>query len=316
MSFYLDVGKRYKRKEIVPSDTCFPKLLQNIERPVQRLYAIGNVSLLEKPSLAIVGARKATPYGLGCAQHFARLASRHGITIVSGGAIGCDQAAHKGAISANGRTIVVLGNGADVVYPRGANELFEQVLHSDGVLVSEAPWGAKPNKYGFVRRNRIIAGLALATLIVEAGLPSGTFTTADASLAQGKDVMVVPGAITSSESQGANNLLLLGALPVVDDQSFLNYLCDIFHECMSKTFVSQGKLTNEMYSKSASYANASSVQRSLLDAICAKASTPEELVHLLAGNMTQTIRELSTLELAGDIIRMRDGRYGMQMQNS
>ncbi|MCL2757307.1 MAG: DNA-protecting protein DprA, partial [Coriobacteriia bacterium] len=196
------------RSELLPGSPLFPAGLLEIEEPVKRLYCIGDVRVLGSPALAIVGARKATPYGLSCAHRFARRAAQEGITVVSGGAIGCDQAAHRGALEGGGKTIVVLGCGADVVYPARAFSLFEEVLATGGAIVTEAPWGSPPSKWGFRRRNRIIAALAHSTLIVEAGLPSGTFSTADATLAQGKDVLVVPGSIDSMESRGSNRLLL------------------------------------------------------------------------------------------------------------
>ena len=219
------------RSELLPGSPLFPAGLLEIEEPVKRLYCIGDVRVLGSPALAIVGARKATPYGLSCAHRFARRAAQAGITVVSGGAIGCDQAAHRGALEGGGKTIVVLGCGADVVYPARAYSLFEEVLATGGAVVTEAPWGSPPSKWGFRRRNRIIAALAHSTLIVEAGLPSGTFSTADATLAQGKDVLVVPGSIDSMESRGSNRLLLQGAMPVIDLDSFDDALSIIFGQC-------------------------------------------------------------------------------------
>lgn len=217
-----------KRSELLPGSALFPQRLLQLQDVPKKLFALGNIDVLNTPTIAIVGARKATAYGLECAARFARRAAALGVTVVSGGAIGCDMAAHQGALDAGGKTVVVLGSGADVVYPLRARGLFREVLHSGGVLLSEAPWGSPPLSWAFSKRNRIIAALADATLIVEAGLPSGTFQTADHTLALGNELMVVPGPIFSKESKGSNQLMLQGALPVIDDDSFEDYLAQLF----------------------------------------------------------------------------------------
>jgi DNA processing protein len=275
-----------------------------VEPPIQSLNVLGDGALLNRPALAIVGARKATPYGLSCARHFAALAVEMGLVVVSGGAIGCDQAAHNGTLSAEGKTVVVLGCGADVVYPRRAAELFAKILDSGGAIVSEAPWGSPPSRFGFRRRNRIIAALGRATLIVEAGLPSGTFSTADDTLAQGKEVLVVPGSIHSNESTGSNRLLLQGALPVVDDESFRDYLFTIVGEELSALNASLGSENWQEVS-----AEAQDARSAVVSALMAQAMTVEEIAALKGGDITAAIRELSALEFTGTVTRLRDGRY-------
>lgn len=205
----------------------FPLALKDIPRPPEKLYVIGNPDAL-KPGLAVIGARKATPYGLTCARRFARLAAEKGIVIISGGARGCDSESHRAALEAGGPTVVFLGGGCDCVYPPEHFGLFQNVIDSGGAVASERPWGFAPKPFTFRERNRLIAGLADAVLIVEAGLPSGTFSTADEALEAGKEVLVVPGAITSEFSRGSNRLLYQGAIPVVDDESFEDAL---FNAC-------------------------------------------------------------------------------------
>lgn len=207
------------RFEVLFEDPAFPEALRTIPYPPKRLYGVGNVDALE-PGLAVIGARKATPYGLGCARRFARIAAEKGTVIVSGGARGCDSEAHRAALEAGGRTVVFLGGGCDELYPAEHAGLFQRIVDGGGAVVSEYPWGMRPRPAMFRTRNRLIAGLAHAVLIVEAGLPSGTFSTADEALEAGRDVLVVPGAITSVYSRGSNRLLLQGATPVVDDESF------------------------------------------------------------------------------------------------
>lgn len=205
----------------------YPDQLMNIPDPPHALYGVGDPRVLET-GLAIIGARKATPYGREVARKFARLAAEHGIPIISGGALGCDSAAHRGCMEAGGSTVVVLGGGCDRIYPESNRSLFQEIVDKGGAVVSEQQWRFPPMPYTFRARNRIIAGLARATLIVEAGLPSGTFSTADDALAANRDVLVVPGAITSPHSRGANRLLYQGATPIVDEETFEDVICDLF----------------------------------------------------------------------------------------
>ena len=184
------------RFEVAFDDPSFPEALRTIPYPPKRLYGVGDVGALE-PGLAVIGARRATPYGLGCARRFARIAAEKGVVIVSGGARGCDSEAHRAALEAGGRTVVFLGGGCDELYPAAHRGLFQRIVDAGGVVVSEHAWDMRPRPNMFRTRNRLIAGLAHAVLIVEAGLPSGTFSTADEALEAGRDVLVVPGAITS-----------------------------------------------------------------------------------------------------------------------
>ena len=207
------------RAVIRRGEAGYPVAFGRIAQPPAALYVVGDASALVE-GIAVVGARKATPYGIGCAKRFAQAAARRGVCVISGGARGCDAAAHAAALEAGGRTVVFLGGGCDELYPAENAGLFQRVVEGGGAVVSEHDWHATPRPYYFRARNRLIAGLARATLIVEAGLPSGTFSTADEALAAGRDVLVVPGAITSPASRGANRLLWQGATPVVDDESF------------------------------------------------------------------------------------------------
>lgn len=207
----------------------FPDSLREIPRPPEKLYVVGDASALV-PGLAVIGARKATPYGLSCARRFARLAAEKGVVIISGGARGCDSEGHRAALAAGGRTVAFLGGGCNQLYPPEHAGLFQSIVDAGGAVASEHPWDMPPLPHQFRERNRLIAGLADAVLIVEAGLPSGTFSTADEALEAGKDVLVVPGAITSESSHGSNRLLFQGAIPIVDDASFEDAL---FQTCGS-----------------------------------------------------------------------------------
>lgn len=227
------IGERY---EIFEDDELYPKAFKSLTSPPQCLRIIGNPKALQE-GLAIVGARKATPYGISAAKHFARLAAEKDIVVISGGARGCDTASHQGALERNGKTVVILGGGCDEIYPPENYKLFQEVIEANGAIVSERDWTFHPMQFTFRERNRLIASLARATLIVEAGLPSGTFSTADAALSSGKEVLVVPGSINSPFSLGANRLIYQGATPIVDDDTFFDQLFTIYG-CMKQEEIS------------------------------------------------------------------------------
>lgn len=144
----------------------FPEPLAQIPSPPERLYVLGDPSCLQ-PGLAVIGARRATPYGKSCARHFATLAAEKGVRIISGGARGCDSESHRAALACHEPTVVFLGGGCDRYYPACHGTLFQQVIDGGGAVVSEHPWDTAPLPYMFRMRNRLIAGLAQAVLIVE-----------------------------------------------------------------------------------------------------------------------------------------------------
>ena len=215
------------RCEVDRKSTWYPASFEALAQPPEKLYLIGDPTALVE-GLAVIGARRATPYGLSCAHRFALLAAKRGVCIISGGAVGCDSQAHLAALEVQARTVVFLGGGCDRLYPASHAEMFQRIVDSGGAVVSEYGWDQDPRPYAFRLRNRLIAGLSRAVLIVEAGLPSGTFSTADEALGMGKEVLVVPGAITSQSSRGSNRLLFQGATPIVDDETFNDILGQTF----------------------------------------------------------------------------------------
>lgn len=192
-----------------PEDELYPTLLKEIHLPPPILFCQGDVSLPAQPAIAVVGARKASPYGKSAAAELSRDIAGQGFTIVSGGARGIDSAAHQGALL-RGRTIAVLGCGVDVVYPRENAKLFAQI-REEGLIVSEYTPGTQPLPAFFPMRNRIIAGLSKGTVVVEAAKRSGSLITAELSLSEGRDVFAVPGSIYSETSAGTNHLIQQGA---------------------------------------------------------------------------------------------------------
>ncbi len=189
----------------------YPKLLRNIYNPPISIYIRGNKEILNKPTLAIVGCRQATNYGKYVAQNFSYNLSKSGFIIESGLARGIDKYAHQGTIMAKGKTIAVLGNGIDTIYPKENINLARQILALDGAIISEYPLGATPEKMNFPMRNRIISGMSNGVLVVEAKEKSGTLITTDFALEQGRDVFAIPGNINSENSVGTNELIKQGA---------------------------------------------------------------------------------------------------------
>lgn len=201
-------------RALAPGSADFPALLASIPDPPLVLWARG--VLPDRPALSIVGARRASTRGLDTARDFARAVARAGIPVISGLAYGIDAAAHAGALDGGGHTLAVLASGLDRVTPSGQAKLAQRVLDSGGGWLSEHAPGAGAHPYHFPERNRLISGLASATLIVEAREKSGSLWTARHALEQGRDVLVVPGPIDSDLCRGTNRLLRDGATPVIE----------------------------------------------------------------------------------------------------
>jgi DNA processing protein len=189
----------------------YPERLKEIYDPPPVLWVRGNADLLARPSIAIVGTRHPTPYGTGIAEMLARDLSARGMLIVSGMARGIDTAAHKGALGAGKPTVAVWGTGADVIYPKENKKLAEDILATGGAIVSELPLGTFPAPQNFPKRNRILSGVSVGVLVVEASENSGTRVTARCAADQGRDVFAVPGNVTSKNSWTPNTLIKQGA---------------------------------------------------------------------------------------------------------
>jgi len=202
----------------------YPALLAELYDPPRRLHLRGGpAAILDRPSVAIVGARSCSPYGAQVARDLARELAAAGLVVVSGLARGIDGEAHRGALAAGGLTVAVLGCGIDRDYPRAHAELARRIAAS-GLVVSEYPAGVEPSPWRFPARNRIIAGLAQATVVVEARERSGALITADFALELGREVFAVPGEITSGLSGGTNDLIRQGATPLLGAEDVLEAL--------------------------------------------------------------------------------------------
>jgi DNA processing protein len=192
-------------------DPCYPPRLREIYDPPLILYIRGNSEVLTKPGIAMVGTRHPTPYGSGMAERLAYDLAAQGLIIISGMARGVDTASHRGAISAKGKTVAVFGTGVDVIYPKENSRLSEQILALGGALISEFPLETFAAPQNFPIRNRILSGMSVGVLVVEAAEYSGTRITARCALEQNRDVFAVPGNVTNKNSWGPNTLIKQGA---------------------------------------------------------------------------------------------------------
>jgi len=192
-------------------DNRYPARLKEIYDPPLVLYVRGNAELLGEPGMGVVGTRHPTPYGMGMAERLSNDLASRGLVIVSGMARGVDTHAHRGALNGKGKTIAVWGTGIDVPYPRDNKRISEAIVAAGGTLTSEFPVGTFAAPQNFPIRNRIISGLSLGVLVVEAGEYSGTRITARCALEQGRDIFAVPGNVTNRNSWGPNNLIKQGA---------------------------------------------------------------------------------------------------------
>lgn len=280
------------------SDGYPPGVLDLANAP-KRLYMLGNPEALQGPAIAIVGTRRPTPYGIALTELAAKLAVEAGITVVSGGAIGCDQAAGMKALACGGVHVVVLGCGADVIYPSSSRDLIDKTLEAGGAVVSIAPWGTKPQRFLFPQRNRVIAALSEAVFIGEAGMPSGTFSTAEAAMELGREVLVAPGSVFSPESRGANYLIGVGACCITDEESLEIALSRIYgvlrhpHEPLREV------------------ESADPREQCVLRGLAASPMRSEDIARLAGLDARGCLEFLSDLMISGRVEQLIDGRYAL-----
>ena len=208
------------------ADNTYPQKLLEISNPPAVLYAIGNLHWLNHPTIAMVGSRSATPQGEKNAENFAESLCNQGLCVVSGMALGIDGASHRGALKANGATIAVVGTGLDIVYPARHRDLAHKIAER-GLIISEFPLGTPSKAQNFPRRNRLISGLSLGCLVVEANIDSGSLITARLSAEQGREVFAIPGSIHSPVTKGCHQLIKQGAKLVENVQDILEELKNI-----------------------------------------------------------------------------------------
>lgn len=204
-------------------DADYPRRLKEIDQSPPVLYIKGSINVEDDWAVAVVGTRRVTPYGRQVAGEIASYLAQNGITVISGLARGVDAISHQSALRAGGRTIAVLGSGVDVIYPPEHRKLAVEIAEQ-GALVSDYPVGTSPDGVNFPPRNRIISGLSLATVVVEAGEKSGALITAEFAVEQGREVFAVPGSILAPQSEGTNQLIEQGARPLLKMSEILDSL--------------------------------------------------------------------------------------------
>ncbi len=286
-----------ERFEISQDEPEYPESLKELEDAPQKLYVIGDIGLLKSLCVSIIGSRKSTPYGEAAAEFCAEVAVDHKLTVVSGAAIGCDLAAGLKTLECGGRSIAVLGSGADVVYPSQARKFLERLKRGEGLVISEQPWGHKPLRWTFPKRNRIIAALSRALIVVEAGFKSGTSSTAVAAFDLGREVYAVPGSIFAKSSQGCNQIISEGAGIIVDKLSLDVAFSQLYESfCMRRE--GEGSQLNQ----------ADPIIRALLSSPCDLESLQEILK---MSSVVELMTMMSAYELDGTVVKLRDGRYSL-----
>ncbi|MEI7612123.1 MAG: DNA-processing protein DprA [Betaproteobacteria bacterium] len=226
-SAHVESALRWSESEgqqiVTLADPEYPQLLLQIPDPPILLYVRGRIDLLNKPALAIVGSRNPTPQGIQNAERFAAALSQAGLSITSGLALGIDAAAHRGALAVDGDTVAFIGTGIDRIYPAKNKQLTIDIAHT-GAIVSEFPLGTPASASNFPRRNRLISGLSLGVLVVEAAIESGSLITSRLACEQGREVFAIPGSIHSPQSRGCHQLIKQGAKLVETVQDVLDEL--------------------------------------------------------------------------------------------
>lgn len=271
----------------------YPPMLREIKtRPDQLYYSGPLLELLRQHRVAIVGSRRITSYGHQITTIFAKELARRGIVIISGLAIGVDATAHRACLEAGGKTIAVLPSPLDNILPSMHRRLAERILENGGALVSEYEAGLEPNKHNFIERNRIMSGLAEAVLLTEAAENSGTVHTAQFAADQGRDVLVVPGNITSLTSVGTNHLLKTGAAPAT---SYLDVLHALkLEDNLAPARAPEGRNVSE---------------QSIIDLLASGVIEGEQLLELSGLDVAVFGQVLTMLELRGAIRPLGANRW-------
>jgi DNA processing protein len=277
-------------------DDAYPEPLTRIYAPPPFLLVKGNLTAADQDAVAIVGSRVCTAYGKQITEQLASGLVEAGMTIVSGLARGIDSCAHRGALKAGGRTIAVLGCGLDIIYPPENEELYNEISVS-GAVVTEFPFGLKPDKFNFPTRNRIISGLSKGVVVIEAGKMSGALLTVQHAIDQNREVFAVPGNINSAASAGTNELLKQGAIPVT---SPADVLLALGHHPDHKAEVKTRPLP-ELPDHELVVYNSLTNQPQQIDALSQRVSRP----------VAEVLSSLFSLEMAG-LVRQLPGKLFMR----
>jgi DNA processing protein len=296
-----------QRRLITWGSADYPPLLAAIPDPPLVLFLEGSEAALPLPQLAIVGSRSPSPSGRETATQFAAHLARSGFTITSGLALGIDAAAHRGALQAGGRTVAVLGCGLDGIYPRENTDLAAQIIAQGGALLADLPPGTPPLKQHFPRRNRIISGLSVGTLVVEAALQSGSLITARLAAEQGREVFAIPGSIHNPMSRGCHRLIRQGAKLVESADDIFSELGALLHqlriESTSEAIDSKTDLPQPLDTD----------YEILLDALGFESQNVDTLVARSGLKAEEVASMLLILELDGRVEQQPGGRFSRRL---
>jgi DNA processing protein len=293
------------RHIVTLDDPRYPPLLAQVHDAPPLLFVHGNVEALTQPQLAVVGSRNPTPLGEETALQFARVLAGAGLIITSGLAMGIDAAAHRGALAGKGQTVAVFGTGPDRIYPARHRDLAHAIVDGGGALVSEYPPGTPPLPGHFPRRNRIISGLALGTLVVEAALRSGSLLTARSASDQGREVFAIPGSIHNPLARGCHRLIRDGAKLVETAQDILEELAPQLRAVLAEETSS----TISVFSLDADY-------RRLLDCLDFAPTAVDILVERSGLTADAVSSMLLLLELEGYVASAAGGGYARTSKES
>lgn len=291
---------------VLYSDSQYPPLLAAIPDAPVVLFVIGNARAWQQPCLAVVGSRKAGDYSNFCLRCL--LDSRlKGVSIVSGLMVGVDLMAHERALSQGLASIAVLGYGIDYAWPAAVKSWRQQIINAGGVIVSEYAPGVMPRGWRFVRRNRLVAGMSAATLVIQAAVKSGSLITANCALDYGRDVLAVPGAINQPLSVGTNQLIQRGAYPVTSSQEIQQLL----QNSSLLTLEQKKQLWLNVSSQVTSVTAVSALGQRICQALQQQALNIDELSVALAVTPSQVQNHLSLLELEGMVQRCDTGEFAL-----
>lgn len=290
-----DIHFETEIREYTPLDANYPERLRCIDKPPKTLYARGALPPDNEPAVAIIGARDGSDYGQEVARNFGRQLARNGVNIISGMAYGIDSAAQWGAIEGGGKTYAVFGCGLNICYPPSNFRLYEEILAHNGAVLSEQPLNAKPLGSYFATRNRIIAGLSDAVIVIEAKEHSGTSITVGDALQQGKQIFALPGRITDRLSFGCNRLIREGADILTSVEDVLEYL----HLSKQK----------EQICITRNPQNLSKMQKKVYQALQEDALHQDYLLERTALSVPDLIMSLTELEILGYCESPKTGYY-------
>lgn len=274
--------------------------LQHIPSPLLHIYAIGALPAKRRPTVAIIGSRRPTKYGEEITRQFTSYLAKKGVIIISGLAYGIDAIAHKAALDAGGTTIAVLANGLHTIYPAAHEGLAKQIVQQSGALISEAPPGHEVRPWDFLARNRIISGIADAVLVPEATERSGTLSTVEHAIAQGKQVFAAPGPITSALSAGSNKILQQGAHVTLRPEDILEIIApELIQPVKGST---QEKLP----------LGDTPLEAEILTLLRSGVSAREDIMNELVAADEEILQAMTLLELKGDIYAVGGDRWAVR----